>query len=830
MSGEYGLKKDRDRPYFAGEFLWSGMDYIGEPTPYYDVFPVKSSFFGAVDTAGFPKDMYWLFRSQWTQEPMVHLLPMNWTDYKPDQNVAVWAYANVDTVELFLNGRSLGVKRFDHKTTADGRSYLETTECSGDDKTFSATDNPTCPGSYTSPNGSSGNLHLAWNVPFEPGKLVAVATKDGQEVARDEVDTAGAPDTVEITPDKRAIAADGHSLAYLTVDVVDQDGVMVPSADNELHFDVSGGRLVGLDNGQEESAENYKSSNRAAFNGKALAIIQSTTGSGPITVKVTSPGLAPQTATVFAGTGGVEPVYGRGPVGSAPSLPATVRQVSADGSSTTVPVTWNAPAALAAGLNTIDGSGGAKAYVTGYSVDHVAGVSTVIAAGTAPTLPGTADVVYTDGADRRLPVTWEAIPAAKYAQFGRFTVQGAVAGVAQKAVATITVSDLVSHNQNLGRVARLEPAADAGFTGSNSTLPAAMLDGTTATGGWSSFYNKAGTALLNAVSLAHASEWVSVSWPGYQTVGTLRPYFTLNAQRQLPAAYNVTYWDGSVFVPVKNLSVTEATASNQPTTLSFDPVNTNQVRLEMTSRAPGANNGFLQIAELEVNGELIQPTILDLKVNGRPVPGFDPAVSTYGPIPVQYNAPITVTGTPASDETVSFTPPASLPGDGIVTVKSGDGSATTTYTLHLIPADIDDGTVGGTVPATLSLTLGNPASFGAFTPGVAHDYTASTSANVISTAGDATLSVADPSPTATGHLVNGAFSLPQALQARATKADTTGTAFNAVGAGLNLLTWSAPVSNDPVTIEFKQPIAANDALRTGTYAKTLTFTLSTTTP
>ena len=150
-------------------------------------------------------------------------------------------------------------------------------------------------------------------------------------MARDEVDTAGAPDTVKITPDKRAIAADGKALSYLTVDVVDKDGVMVPDANNELSFSVSGGKLMGLDNGQEESAENYKSSQRAAFNGKALAIIQSSTSSGPITVTVTSPGLLPQTQTIFAGTGGVEPVYGRGAAGSAPSLPATVRQVDADG-------------------------------------------------------------------------------------------------------------------------------------------------------------------------------------------------------------------------------------------------------------------------------------------------------------------------------------------------------------------------------------------------------------------------------------------------------------------------------------------------------------------
>jgi hypothetical protein len=141
--------------------------------------------------------------------------------------------------------------------------------------------------------------------------------------------------------------------------------------------------------------------------------------------------------------------------------------------------------------------------------------------------------------------------------------------------------------------------------------------------------------------------------------------------------------------------------------------------------------------------------------------------------------------------------------------------------------------VGGTVPATLALSLGTPATFGAFTPGVARDYTATTSANVVSTAGDATLSVADPSATNTGHLVNGAFFLPQKLQASATSLAGTGGAAAAVGGSASpttLLTYGAPASNDAVTVSFKQSIAANDALRTGAYAKTLTFTLSTTTP
>jgi hypothetical protein len=141
--------------------------------------------------------------------------------------------------------------------------------------------------------------------------------------------------------------------------------------------------------------------------------------------------------------------------------------------------------------------------------------------------------------------------------------------------------------------------------------------------------------------------------------------------------------------------------------------------------------------------------------------------------------------------------------------------------------------VGGTVPGTLSLTVGAPASFGAFTPGVERSYEASTTANVVSTAGDAVLSVSDPSSTATGRLVNDSFSLPQPLQARARNAANTGTAFNNVGSAaspLNLLAYSGPISNDAVSLQFSQAIGANDALRTGEYSKTLTFTLSTTNP
>ncbi|MET7485253.1 glycoside hydrolase family 2 TIM barrel-domain containing protein [Streptomyces sp. NPDC005538] len=293
MSGEYGHKKDRDRKWFAGQFLWSGIDYIGEPTPY-DVFPVKASFFGAVDTAGFPKDMYHLFRSQWIDEPMVHLVPMSW-NHEPGDTVEVWAYANVDTVELFLNGKSLGTRTFDTKKTTDGRTYLETTEATGDDKTF--TTGP-YPGSYTSPNGSAGKLHLTWQVPYEPGELKAVASSGGKKVTTDVLRTAGEAHSVRLTADRDSLAADGRSLVFVTADVVDAHGVVVPDAEHLIAFEVKGGSLAGLDNGREESAERYQSSTRTAFHGKALAIVRSGTEAGALKVTARAPGLRTGTVTV----------------------------------------------------------------------------------------------------------------------------------------------------------------------------------------------------------------------------------------------------------------------------------------------------------------------------------------------------------------------------------------------------------------------------------------------------------------------------------------------------------------------------------------------------
>lgn len=263
-TAEDAWKWDRDSKHIAGQFIWTGFDYIGEPTPYYHSFPSKSSYFGAVDTAGFPKDIFYYYQSQWSKKPMVHILP-HW-NWKEGESVRVLVYTNAQKVELLLNGKSLGERRFETKTTSWGATYKETTD---------------------------GKTYLEWMILFMEGTLEAVARDENDHViCRDKVETAGDPAAVRLTADRQVIASDGRDLSFITVDIVDSAGRIVPTANNLIHFCAEGnGELVGVDNGNAASIERYKDNKRMAFNGKALAIIQSNKQSGEIIVNATSTGL-----------------------------------------------------------------------------------------------------------------------------------------------------------------------------------------------------------------------------------------------------------------------------------------------------------------------------------------------------------------------------------------------------------------------------------------------------------------------------------------------------------------------------------------------------------
>jgi len=249
-TAESTLKAVKSAPWVAGEFVWTGFDYIGEPTPF--GWPSVSSYFGIVDLCGFPKDRYYLYQSQWTDKPMVHILPhWNWEGFK-GLEIPVWCYSNCESVELFLNEKTLGEKKF----------------------------------------SDTEDLHLVWNVPYAPGTLKAVAKNNGETVCTDEVQTAGAPATIRLAPDRTEIGVDGKDLSYIKVEIVDDEGHVCPNADNLVKFKIKGeGIIIGVGNGNPVSHEYFKASERKAFHGLALVVIQSTDKAGKIEIIASSNGL-----------------------------------------------------------------------------------------------------------------------------------------------------------------------------------------------------------------------------------------------------------------------------------------------------------------------------------------------------------------------------------------------------------------------------------------------------------------------------------------------------------------------------------------------------------
>jgi beta-galactosidase len=244
------------RPWMAGGFAWSGFDYRGEPNPF--AWPAVSSQFGIMDTCGFPKDAFYYYQSWWSARPVLHLFPhWNWPG-REGEEIPVWVYSNCDTVELFLNGTSLGAQTM------------------------------------------KPNSHLEWKVKYAPGKLLAKGTRNGQTL-QTTVETTGAPAAIALEPDRATLTADGVDVSLLTVKIVDAQGRTVPVATNAVTFNVTGpGRLLGVGNGNPTGHEPDKAKHRSAFNGLCLAIIQSAREPGAIRIQADSPGLKSAEAKVEA--------------------------------------------------------------------------------------------------------------------------------------------------------------------------------------------------------------------------------------------------------------------------------------------------------------------------------------------------------------------------------------------------------------------------------------------------------------------------------------------------------------------------------------------------
>jgi len=261
--------------YVSGDFMWTGIDYLGEAT-----WPAKGSSCGVLDTCGFPKDSYYFYQSLWTKAPVLHLSPhWNWNGHEGTV-ISVICYTNCDTVELFVNGKSWGVKGYAFPRPGMEKRY----------------------GNYPARAKvlqSTGDLHLSWDVPYEPGTLKALGVKDGKVVSAVEVSTTGKPSRLFLSADRATLNADHRDVAHITVEIQDSEGHRVPTAKNAVSLKVHGeGRLLGMDNGDPESHEDYRSAQHSAFNGLCLALIGTNDRAGDIQIVASSPDLAQTSLTL----------------------------------------------------------------------------------------------------------------------------------------------------------------------------------------------------------------------------------------------------------------------------------------------------------------------------------------------------------------------------------------------------------------------------------------------------------------------------------------------------------------------------------------------------
>jgi beta-galactosidase len=247
-SHEQTLQAFENNPIVSGMFVWTGFDYLGEPTPY--SWPARSSYFGIIDLAGFPKDVYYLYKSAWTTEPVLHLLP-HW-NWKAGQTIDVISYySQADEVELYLNGVSMGVK-----------------------------------------SKKGQEMKVMWRLQYAPGELKAVSRKNGKTVLEKIIHTAGVPAKLELIADRSKITADGKDLSFVTVKVLDKAGNLIPDANQSINFKLEGdAEITAVDNGSPISHESFKAKHRKAFNGLALAIIKAGTKASKITLTASSDGL-----------------------------------------------------------------------------------------------------------------------------------------------------------------------------------------------------------------------------------------------------------------------------------------------------------------------------------------------------------------------------------------------------------------------------------------------------------------------------------------------------------------------------------------------------------
>lgn len=648
------------RDFVAGEYVWTGFDYLGEPTPWNGVsagvqggdwsIAPKNSYFGIIDTAGLPKDTYYLYQSQWNDNlHTLHILPAwksNMVSKDSSGKVKVVVYTDAAGVELFFTPKgsttpqSLGKKTFTKKTTAAGYTYQ-----------------------IYEGEGKSGktaeNLWLSWNVPYADGTITAKAYDENGNVVstedwdgRQSVTTTGAATKLEASVDRTELSGDGD-LAYVTVSVKDQDGNIVPDAKNNVKFEVSGaGELAGIDNGSSPDHQSYRDNNRNAWAGQLVGIVRSNGKGGDITVTMTADGLAPTTVTIpstatstpAASKSITSVTYSRFyyvKTGSELTLPKQVDVNYSDGTSEQKDVAWesvNKDSLAKTGSFTVSGEvEGVKISCNVTVLDEVAALlnySATTPVGTAAALPDTRPAAMADGTvlNANFPVTWEAPAEDAYTKAGTVTVNGTanVFGKDLAVTATIRVqNEKVTIGDNVASCGALMSVTQSVPEGEQSDTLSAINDGVTthAAGGGT---NKSCWSNYDYAQKGNKTASVTFNYNTQQRIGRAVVYFVNDA-------WAASYPDaGTTKIEVsedgktwREVAATETAGTEDtrvtPYTYDFEPTLATFVRFTFTNKNVTLPNAkpciaVTEIQLLEAKGSFdtnTEAALDSLTVNGK---------------------------------------------------------------------------------------------------------------------------------------------------------------------------------------------------------------------
>ena len=745
------------RDFVAGTYVWTGFDYLGEPTPWNGTgsgavgsWPSpKNSYFGIVDTAGFPKDTYYFYQSQWNDDVhTLHILPA-WNENvvaKDSSNkVPVVVYTDAAKVKLYFTPkgstekRLIGEKSFTKKTTAAGYTYQV---YEGADKNSTA----------------HKNMYLTWNVPWAEGTISAEAydennklIPEGSTEGNASVTTTGEAAKLKADADRKTITADGKDLSYIEVDVTDANGHIVPDAANRVTFDVKGaGKLVGVDNGSSPDHDSYQADNRKAFSGKVLAIVQSTKEAGEITVTAKADGLQSSTVkiatTAVPGTSTEKTVrsfyYSRNyyvKTGNKPILPSDVEVRYSDGTSDRQNVTWDAVSddqiAKAGSFSVAGTVAGQKISVRVTMIDEIGALLNYSAStpvGTPAVLPGSRPAVLPDGTvtSANFAVHWTKPADTVYNTAGTVKVPGTatVFGKEFKVTATIRVqrSQVTIGSSVSGNALRLTQNIPAD---KQSDTLNAIKDGSTTvdanTGGganpsaWTNWaYSKAG----------HNTAEITFEYATEQQLGQIVMYFFRDSNAvRFPDAGKTKIQISADGKNWTDLAATETIAAQEssdrvkPYTYDFAPVGATFVKVTVTNADTTTPSGVVctGLTEIELKtatSKFVTNTsaaLSSLTVNGTKVSDSVLAAGSYNTPAIiadveaegEGNASVTVL--PAHDNVIR------------VITESEDHATRKTFTINLgteqeFPADSDERDYPA---ADMTVTVGSEQTSGTATEG-----------------------------------------------------------------------------------------------------------------